>query len=90
MRFIKKPIEIEAVEVEKALAFAKSDWDKLPIWLKAAYEAGTVLFVANAVEIVTLKGTMRGERGDWIIQGIKGELYPCKGDVFTMTYEKLA
>ena len=25
--------------------------------------------------------------GDWIIKGVKGELYPCKPDIFTMTYE---
>ncbi len=25
---------------------------------------------------------------DWIIKGVKGELYPCKPDIFYMTYEK--
>jgi len=27
--------------------------------------------------------------GDWIIKGIKGELYPCKPDIFEKTYEKV-
>jgi hypothetical protein len=31
---------------------------------------------------------MRGEVGDWIITGVKGERYPCKPDVFEMTYER--
>jgi hypothetical protein len=26
-------------------------------------------------------------RGDWIIKGVKGELYPCKPDIFDATYE---
>jgi len=25
--------------------------------------------------------------GDWIIRGVKGELYPCKPDIFAATYE---
>ena len=26
---------------------------------------------------------------DWIIQGIQGEFYPCKPDIFEKTYEKV-
>lgn len=37
--------------------------------------------------ISTLEGQMAAERGDWIIQGVKGEIYPCKPDIFEMTYE---
>ena len=37
--------------------------------------------------IVTLEGQMRAEYGDWIIQGIEGEIYPCKPDIFAQTYE---
>lgn len=25
--------------------------------------------------------------GDWIIRGVQGELYPCKPDIFSATYE---
>jgi hypothetical protein len=32
---------------------------------------------------------MRAERTDWIIQGVKGELYPCKPDIFAATYEEV-
>ena len=37
--------------------------------------------------IETLDGTMRAEVGDWIIRGVKGEYYPCKPDVFALTWE---
>lgn len=41
------------------------------------------------IEIETLEGTMKADKGDWIIRGVKGEFYPCKPDVFEMTYEKV-
>lgn len=37
--------------------------------------------------IETLEGTMKANPGDWIIQGIEGELYPCKDRIFKQTYE---
>lgn len=37
--------------------------------------------------IDTLEGGHIACPGDWIITGVKGELYPCKADVFGMTYE---
>ena len=30
---------------------------------------------------------MKGEKGDWIITGLRGEQYPCKPDIFEETYE---
>lgn len=39
------------------------------------------------IEIETLEGTMRAQPNDWIIRGVKGELYPCKPDIFEATYE---
>lgn len=41
------------------------------------------------LEIVTLEGVMRASKGDYIIKGISGEFYPCKPDIFEMTYEKV-
>lgn len=40
--------------------------------------------------IVTLGGHLHASPGDWIIQGVKGELYPCKPDVFEKLYEPVA
>lgn len=39
------------------------------------------------VYIETLEGVMKANPGDWIIRGVRGELYPCKPDVFAATYE---
>lgn len=39
--------------------------------------------------IETLEGTMKADKGDYIILGVKGEPYPCKPDIFAETYEKV-
>ena len=38
--------------------------------------------------IRTLQGDMELKPGDYIIKGIKGEFYPCRSDIFELTYEK--
>jgi hypothetical protein len=35
----------------------------------------------------TLEGDMTAQPGDWIIRGVQGEFYPCKPDIFALTYE---
>ena len=55
---------------------------KIPVTIEA-YQTD------KEMEIETLEGTMKANKGDWIIKGVKGELYPCKPDVFEMTYEKV-
>ena len=42
---------------------------------------------ASIDTIHTLEGDMRVSDGDWIIRGVKGELYPCKPDIFEEIYE---
>lgn len=51
---------------------------------------GDGLGVNNSEEglyIATLEGVMKADKGDWVIKGVKGEIYPCKPDIFEMTYE---
>lgn len=38
------------------------------------------------VSIETKEGTMIARKGDIIIRGVQGELYPCKPDIFKATY----
>jgi hypothetical protein len=40
--------------------------------------------------IETLEGKMRVGYYDWVIKGVKGELYPCKNEIFEATYEEVA
>ena len=43
--------------------------------------------LTERIEIETLEGILIGEPGDYLITGVKGEQYPCKSDIFEMTYE---
>ncbi len=44
--------------------------------------------ILEPFEVETLEGTMKGKSGDYLIRGIKGELYPCDQDIFTESYEE--
>jgi hypothetical protein len=91
-RFRKKPVVIEAWPVRELTRAAGREWAALPQPIMEAYERGDVLFPVvddgrPYISIRTLEGIMDGQRDDWIIQGVKGELYPCKPDIFEATYE---
>lgn len=53
---------------------------KMPVVVKACRAGGQE-------DIHTLEGVMRAEKGDVIIKGVRGELYPCKPDIFRETYQ---
>ena len=90
MKYRKKPVVIEAVPVRDALLAASTEWTDLPTWLRDAYEGGTVTFASDAIFINTLEGQMCASKGDMLIRGVQGELYPCKPDIFDATYEPVA
>lgn len=87
--FRKKPIVIEAVQLT---------WEN---WFDICVHAGVGKLKDNRPEgflgdnneccmsIPTLEGVMTANQNDWIIRGVKGELYACKPDIFAMTYEEV-
>ena len=87
MRFRKKPVEIDAWQ------FDAPEFMTQPKWLNDCIVAGKVTYrpttaTASAAYLIkTLEGTMRADPGDWIILGIKGEVYPVKPEIFAATYE---
>lgn len=93
-KYRKKPIVIEAFEL--GYHFPQ---DECNDWFLDAIISDTISTVNMGnmhnpnippyVEIKTLKGTMRGDKGDYIIRGINGEIYPCKPDIFLATYESV-
>ena len=76
-QYRKKPVVIEAMKitpdnVDELVEFCEGN-------LKSHFLVGVV--------IETLEGKMTVTIGDYIIKGVKGEFYPCKPDIFEMTYE---
>lgn len=95
MKYRKKPVVIEAFQMTQERRKDNSEW---PQWLHLAWneERGAVGSLYPTVEgtgegtlsIGTLEGDFVVSWGDWIIQGIKGELCPCKPDIFEATYDE--
>lgn len=75
-KFRKKPVVIEA---EQYLAPVAQQCD--PLIDGVEYDGNGNPFIR------TLEGMMNVSDGDWIITGIKGEKYPCKDEIFRMTYD---
>ena len=92
-RYTKKPVTIEAFQLTRERRFDNSDW---PQWLHAAWnhekgEPGGFWTDNGSPEKLycgTLEGAHEVTLDDWIIRGIKGEIYPCKPDIFEATYTK--
>ena len=102
VKYCKKPVEIEAVrflKIEDGLPhfdvpFARDvpDWILIALarvsgQMGSAWPHSIGSDPLRPLVIQTLEGMQAASPGDWIIQGIKGELYPCKPDIFAMTYE---
>lgn len=83
MRVRKRAIEVQAVR------WNGSTFDESTEWILNAVFDGLVRKCGPILSIETLEGGMTAQAGDWIIQGIKGELYPIKPDIFEKTYEQV-
>ena len=80
MKYIKKPIPVEA------FCPCEEPW---PDWFVDSVDASIEGKYDNyTVTIQTLEGPMKCSGNDYIIQGVDGELYPCRRDIFLKTYEK--
>lgn len=90
MKFRKKPVVIEAVQwtglnLEEIKEFVDDDSLYYSI-VDTAWEVGK-----GAPYVIMKIHTLEGDHdvfiGDWIIKGVQGEFYPCKPDIFKITYE---
>ena len=85
-KFRKKPVVIEARQ------FTLHDADNpafIENWCGGQVRGMALPAAERIIQISTLEGEMEGTVGDWIIRGVKGEFYPCKPDIFDMTYEEV-
>ena len=84
----KKPIVVEAWKFSRESISERPEWviyDELKIVGKPDSFTGDVaLLLLN-----TLEGHLWATEGDYIIKGVKGEIYTCKPDIFEQTYDKV-
>lgn len=86
-KFRKKPVVIEAFRLnERGLIAEDWFWDAVTRNDIVTHCFGKHEPDPAWCEIKTLEGTMIANAGDYIIQGVHGEIYPCKADIFQKTY----
>lgn len=87
-KYRKKPVVIEAVLVEEIVRYIRYAWDSLPSWVDDAIDDGSIVAITDkGFTIKTLEGDYNATFQDWLIRGVKDEIYPCKIDIFALTYE---
>ena len=74
-RYKKKPVSVSVCE------YTGTNEDEILKWCKTSFMENASLFIK------TLEGKMHVSKGDFVIEGVQGEFYPCKPDIFAQTYE---
>lgn len=90
MKFRKKAVVIEAITFDELVAYGLANGTNFQNGMAWSFQyegQGITHHSDDCYLIPTLEGTMKFERGDMLITGVKGEIYPCKGDIFAMTYD---
>lgn len=82
----KKPVEVNFCVWEGD--FIENGMNIAPNWINNALSSDVLFFQGQGeLYIRTLEGDHHCSVGDVIIEGVNGELYPCKPDIFAKTYE---
>lgn len=93
MKYRKKPVVIEAFQYDGDLMNSRGEY-YAPDWAVKAFKEGVIYYDSLKSNeppcelfIKTLEGVHHVSVSDYIIQGVNGELYPCKPDIFEKTYD---
>lgn len=82
-KYRKEPIIIEAVQWDGSNLKEVIDF----IGLEKTWDAYEDIVITNGLKVFTLDGLVTTSIGDYIIKGIRGEIYSCRSDIFEKTYE---
>lgn len=82
-KYRKKPVVVEAFQLTQELLDQKG-WSEE--YIRDESNRKIKYRLVHAL-IETLEGEMIANIGDYIIIGIKDEIYPCKPDIFAETYD---
>lgn len=102
MKYRKKPVVIEAITFDELVEYGRKHARNVVNGMPWSFDYKThgnmngeptehVWSITHENDdcylIPTLEGTHKMTRGDMLITGVKGEIYPCKGDIFAATYD---
>lgn len=92
MKFRKKPVVIEAFTFDELVKNAVDNGVNVVNGMPWSWKLNNhpITHEDNDTYLIsTLEGTMKMTRDDMLIVGVKGEIYPCKKDIFEATYEQI-
>ncbi len=87
LQYKKKPVVIEATKYTGSNDFEIENWSRGAVYPSPVLEPNEQNPSGSYLQIKTLEGIMTAIVGDYIIKGVKGEFYPCKPDIFELTYD---
>lgn len=88
MKWRKKPVVIDALQFHGDNQFEIMRFIEYACPKRAQLNfVGATEDKPQHIQIPTLEGVMEAMPGDYVIVGVKGEVYPCKPDIFTATYD---
>lgn len=83
----KKPVVVQAVQLTQETVVKVCEFAKVG----RLTDGDPQMSISNGqleLFIPTLEGVMKASENDWIVRGVKGELYPVKPDIFEESYEQ--
>lgn len=92
-RFVKKPIEVEAITFDDLVQHGINSMqpEHLINGMPQSFEYNGHPITHETDQcylIPTIEGTMKFTPDDMLITGVEGEIYPYKIDIFIKTYDK--
>ena len=87
MKYRKKPVVIDAIQWDGTKSGKNRITDAFPAIRTTGQTGSLYKDEMSHWRIETLEGGHYVTKGDYVIKGVKGEFYPCKPDIFELTYE---
>lgn len=85
VKAIKKPIAIEAIQWDGTYR----SYQEIEEFAKPHQVDIMQMISTNVLVVKTLEGNMIARKDDYIVKGVKGEIYPVNSVIFDETYETL-
>jgi hypothetical protein len=89
-KFRKKPVIVEAITFEELVQHGLDNGANIVNGMPWSwkYNGHPITHENDSRYLIpTLEGIMNFNKGDMLITGVQGEIYPCKLEIFEATYE---
>lgn len=88
----KKPVIIQAMTFDELIVYGLNNTDNIVNDMPWSFQLNgySISYETDSSYVIeTLEGNHLMTSDDMLIIGVKGEIYPCKKDIFYLTYEEV-